>query len=316
MSFLTTIKSIPITDLAQRMGYTLVRKGRYYTLKEHDSVMINTDKNCFWRNSRFIRGVKGSAGSTIDFVMEFENVDYKQAMRKIAVMYGITGDKPPETHISKTPTYTEKRRVKDKVPASSGNTQLLLPEADKKNDDVFRYLLKRGISRSVIKYFLARHMLYQDMHKNCVFVSPRRDFAFVRGTSENYRFLGDCEGSNYNECFFFKGSASAKKLVVTESVIDLMSVMTYLKMMEKNYTDFMFLALAGTPKIESLFYHLWQEKQINEVFLCFDRDTAGMEADRIAKEGMETMGFRGIYHVAKNPDKTLKDWNDYIKSLL
>ena len=37
---------------AQRLGYTVVRKGRYFSLKEHDSVMIDPVKNCFWRNSR------------------------------------------------------------------------------------------------------------------------------------------------------------------------------------------------------------------------------------------------------------------------
>ena len=36
MGFLDNIKSIPITDLAQRMGFTLVRRGRYFSLKEHD----------------------------------------------------------------------------------------------------------------------------------------------------------------------------------------------------------------------------------------------------------------------------------------
>ena len=48
MSFLDSIKAVPVTDLAQRMGYSLVKKGRYYSLKEHDSVIIDTTKNCFW----------------------------------------------------------------------------------------------------------------------------------------------------------------------------------------------------------------------------------------------------------------------------
>lgn len=59
MGFLDNIKSIPITDLAQRMGFTLVRRGRYFSLKEHDSVIIDTRKNCFWRNSVFTHGFKG-----------------------------------------------------------------------------------------------------------------------------------------------------------------------------------------------------------------------------------------------------------------
>ena len=99
MSFLDTIKAIPVTDLAERLGYTLVKRGRYYSLREHDSVMIDVQKNCFWRNSRFAKGFKGGAGSTIDFIMEFGGEpDYKAAMRRIALMYGIDGEKPPTIH--------------------------------------------------------------------------------------------------------------------------------------------------------------------------------------------------------------------------
>lgn len=97
MSFLDNIKAIPVADLAERMGYTLVKKGRYYRLKEHDSVIIDTQKNCFWRNSRFSQGAKGGAGSSIDFVMEFGGeTDYKNSMRRLALMYGIEGEKMPQ----------------------------------------------------------------------------------------------------------------------------------------------------------------------------------------------------------------------------
>lgn len=71
MSFLDNIKAVPITDYATRSGFTLVRKGKYFSLKEHDSVIIDVEKNCFWRNSRFSKGYKGGAGSIIDFAIEF-----------------------------------------------------------------------------------------------------------------------------------------------------------------------------------------------------------------------------------------------------
>lgn len=38
---------IKITDYAQELGFTLVRKGKYYSLKEHDSVMIDPEKKFF-----------------------------------------------------------------------------------------------------------------------------------------------------------------------------------------------------------------------------------------------------------------------------
>lgn len=312
MGFLDNIKSIPITDLAERMGFTLVRKGRYFSLKEHDSVIIDIQKNCFWRNSVFARGFKGGAGSSIDFFMEFNNEsDHKKAMRQLAQMYGIEGEKPPViTYRKPEPQKIIPQTIKKK---SSG--EIILPPKNNQNNDVFRYLLGRGISQSVIKYFFARNMLYEDERRNCVFVSPSRDFACLRSTGEK-RFVGDCEGSNYDQCFFFKGRKNAKTLYVAESVIDIMSVMTYLQMQGKWYSDYAFLALSGTNKILSLFVHLKQEPQIRKVILCLDRDEGGESADCNAIRGMDEMGFQGVWEIQKPPVDGFKDWNDYIKSLL
>ena len=313
MGFLDNIKAIPVIDLAERMNYTLVKKGRYYSIKEHDSVIIDTQKNCFWRNSRFAQGFKGGAGSVIDFMMEFGGeTDTKSAMRRLAVMYGIEGDKPPRTGYKIPQTQEQKWEMK-KTNLPPG--RLILPERNKRNDEVFHYLLERGISGSVIKYFLARQMLYEDVRKNCVFVSPGRNFACVRSTGKQ-RFLCDCEGSDYEQCFFFKGRADARRLYVGESVIDIMSVMTYLQMREAWYGNYAYLALSGTNKIQSLFTHLRQESQIKEVVLCLDRDEAGEKADVKAVDGMRGMGFKGVWSFMKPPGENSKDWNDYIKSLL
>lgn len=57
MSFLDNIKAVPITDYAQRCGFTLVRKGnRYVSLKEHDSVMIDVYKTVFGETVFFKEG--------------------------------------------------------------------------------------------------------------------------------------------------------------------------------------------------------------------------------------------------------------------
>ena len=64
------------------LGFTLVRRGKYFTLKEHDSVMIDPERNCFWRNS--IGGGYGKTaygGSVIDFAKHFSG----RTMREIMV---------------------------------------------------------------------------------------------------------------------------------------------------------------------------------------------------------------------------------------
>lgn len=312
MTFLENIKAVPITDLAERMGFRLMRRGRYYSLKEHDSVMIDIQKNCFWRNSRFHQGYRGGAGSTIDFYMEFSGeTDCKKAMRQIALMYGIEGNKPPQ--VTYNFKFTSPNQQKKPIRKGFQMGSLVLPERAKRNDGVYRYLLDRGISHSVIRYFLARKMLYEDKRGNCVFVSPLWDFACIRSTG-GVRFLSDCDGSDYSHCFFFKGGERGKRLIVTESVIDTMSFMTYLQICGKQYNDNFYLSLAGTNKIQSLFVHLQEKPEIKEVWLCLDRDEAGEKADMTAVEVLNEMGLK--WEIIKTPNPNCNDWNDYIKTLM
>lgn len=304
MSFLDNIKAVPITDYAQRCGFTLVRKGnRYVSLKEHDSVMIDVYKNCFWRNSVFQRGAHGGAGSIIDFAMEFMGYERNKAMREIALMYGIEGDKEPTQKTYRTapkPIEPPKREIGD----------LELPPKADNSRAIFHYLLReRKIDRSVIRYFLAKKMLYQDAeHSNCVFVSHK--FACVRSTGGK-RFVRDLDGCDYNECFFFRPSKAAKTLVVSESVIDIMSIMTQFVRENKRYTEYAYLALAGTNKLPSLFYHLSQEKDIDHIMLAFDNDEAGQTAQETALVGLQEMEYDGTVEIFTAPSE--KDWNAYIQ---
>lgn len=40
-------EQIRIIDYAPRLGFTVKRKGKYYSLKEHDSVIIDPEKKLF-----------------------------------------------------------------------------------------------------------------------------------------------------------------------------------------------------------------------------------------------------------------------------
>jgi hypothetical protein len=305
MSFIDNIKSIPIVDYAQRCGFTLVRKGqRYISLKEHDSVMIDVYKNCFWRNSVFQKGKSGGAGSVIDFAMELMGYERNKALRELALMYGIEGDKKPPKQEYKTapkPAEFPKREIGD----------LELPPRADNSKAIFHYLLKeRKIDISVIRYFLAKKMLYQDAeHSNCVFVSHK--FACVRSTGGK-RFAIDVNGCDYNECFFFRPSNAAHTLVVSESVIDIMSIMTQFIRENKRYTEYCYLALAGTNKLPSLFYHLSKEKDIDHIMLAFDNDNAGKTALEAAIAELQEIEFNGTVEIFMPPSE--KDWNAYVKT--
>jgi len=307
MSFLDNIKAVPITDFAERSGYTPIRKGKYYSLKEHDSVIIDTDKNCFWRNSRFAIGQKGSAGSVIDFAMEFTGAsDAKEAMRQIAVMYGIEGDKEAKVSFN-NPVKQQPRSAA----ATPGVVEL--PEKDEDNRCVYAYLLKkRGIEHSVIRYFLGKNMLYQDKkHKNCVFHTGTK-FACVRSTAEGSSFKIDLEGCDYNECFYFRGKDEVQTLVVAESVIDIMSIMSQFCREKKRYTDYCYLALTGVNKLNSVFYHIEQEAKkgtpIKSVLIATDADEKGEEAACKLADGLKACNVE--YKRYAPPQG--KDWNEYL----
>ena len=307
MSFLDNIKAVPITDYATRSGFTLVRKGKYFSLKEHDSVIIDVEKNCFWRNSRFSKGYKDGAGSIIDFAIEFNGAtDAREAMRTIAGLYGIEGEKVSNVRYEKPFVPQRERNFEKKV------GEIELPEKDNNNRRVYGYLLKtRGIEHSVIKYFLGKKMLYQDKRGNCVFHTGTV-FGCLRGTDTNYRFVGDLEGCDYNECFFFRGSNEAKTLIVAESVIDIMSIMSHFCREHKKYTDYCYLALAGTTKLQSVFYHLEQEtkngKPLDTVMVATDNDEAGEKAWGIINEELTEKGLKCVRFASPKG----KDWNDFI----
>ena len=306
MSFLDNIKSVPITDFAERIGFTTVRKGnKYVSLKEHDSVMIDVQKNCFWRNSRFQKGFKGSAGSIIDFAMEFNGAaDHKEAMRQIALMYGIEGEKSSSLPFKKAPA---KSKPVLETKTFDGNVDY--PKKAPSNNDVFEYLFhERKIDRAVLRYFFAKKMLYQDEHKNCVFATDK--FCCVRSTGEK-RFVMDRVGCDYNECFYFKGRNDNDTLVVAESVIDIMSVMSEFCREEKRFVNNDYLALSGTNKLVSVKYHVDRNPSYKKVILCYDNDEAG---DKAVDSTIELLKDSGVQiELMRAPSG--KDWNAYIQSL-
>ena len=197
MAFIDKIKEIPIVDHAERMGFTLTKKGKYYSLREHDSVMISVEKNCFWRNSTFSSGFKGGAGSVIDFVIEFGDAkDVKEAIQSLATEYGIQRDNYQKVNIPK-----KERIIVDSGPKREPG-DLDLPEKDDNMNAVYNYLINtRKLDKAVVDYFVENDMLYQDKRRNAVFKVER--FASLRSTGGK-RFVMDVEGCDYNKCFFFQ----------------------------------------------------------------------------------------------------------------
>lgn len=319
------IKSqLSILRYARDLGYTPVPRSRTnYYLKEMDSISINVDKGLFIRNSD-----KSQTGSVIDFAIQFGGYrNSKEAIMGLAREYGIVDRGYNYSNNFSNKNKVNKNEVKPKQNVSPQEQGLpkadfaTLPPRVETVKNVEEYLKNvRKIDKSIVDFFLRRGMVYQDQRNNCVFVSPDKKFGCIRSTG-NKKFVRDLENSDYNECFFYsptpnKLDSAKKTLVVTESVIDMMSVMTQLKKEGLSARDFKFLALSGTSKIQSLYYHLNKPENgnINRVMLALDRDIAGKKAIDVAKKMLkEDLSFNGIVEEYLPPEG-YKDWNEYIQN--
>lgn len=297
---------IRILDYAQQHGYHVVAKGNYYTLKEHDSVIIDPEKNCFWRNSG--RGTN-PRGSVIDFAMNFvHSGDLEASLEELSQQ--IEGMSYPVGQIREHPATVK--------PVGQVSLKDNLPERNRDMRRAYAYLTKtRWIDPDVVQEFVDRKMLYQDVRGNCVFLAYGADgepnFATFRGTLSERKFLGDIKGSDYTHDFYVNNGA--EKLIVTESVIDAMSVMSILKGQGVEFQKYDYLVQAGTQKYDAVLTQLEEHPKVNEVLLAMDHDIAGVKGMQKVKELVwEFPEERKVsIHVL---DPQYKDWNEVLSTAM
>ena len=287
---LEEIKKISITEYARQMGFTPVKIGSYYTLKEHDSVRIDPRKNIFFRNST------GDRGTVIDFVMAFKGVSCGEAIKLLC----------DEIELPKV--YKEQNSVPQK------KKELILPAKARNMKNVFAYLVKtRCINQKIVQEMVDRDMLYQDERNNCVFVSRNENgksvFATVRGTNTDKKWVGDISGCDYSHSFFIDNCS--RNLIVTESVIDAMSMMDIKEQKGENHQEYNYLSVSGLGKSrEALGYHLGKTLY-DIVFLAFDNDDKGRKIAKEMKKHIESINQD--ISVSMLIPEAAKDWNEELQ---
>lgn len=288
------IKRISIVDYAEEIGFHPYKIGHYYSLKEHDSVRIDPDKNIFVQNST------GAGGSVIDFAMTFQGMDLKRAIRTL-------GGKTAAGSVQERKDPDPEKR-KEKI------GDLKLPEKDSTMKNIFAYLIKtRGIDQTIVQEMVQRKALYQDIHKNCVFVS-RDDsgkpvFACIRGTNTYKKFVADAFGCDYSYGLFLPNGGD--RLIVTESAIDAMSVMNLLEIGGTDHKAYDYLALSGCGKTEVIETHL-RNHYYRIVDLCLDNDEAGRKAAKALSVRIKEISKAAVYTELPGNEK---DYNDVLKQV-
>ena len=266
------------TDLVSFLnaqGEQLVKSGREYRWKKHDSVTIS--------GNRWYRHSQSKGGYPVDFVMEFYYATFPEAVK---ILIGEEGEGRQKS-----------------CPAPSKDFRL--PEKNEDNEKIMKYLTeKREIEKTLVEEWIDRGDIYEEKkHHNVIFVGRDADgiprYAHCRGTGE-IKYRGDVAGSDKSYGFSYRGTDN--QLFVFEAAIDLLS---FIQLFPKDWKKRSYLSLGGVSSV-ALMTFLSERPQITSVFLCLDNDQAGNEAcEKLAGEILE-----GYSVIRLKPSR--KDWNEIL----
>ena len=266
--------AVDLEKFLRAQGETLVRSGKEYRWKAHDSLTVCGNK--------WFRHSQSKGGHPVDFVMEFYGKSFPEAVQMLT---GEPGEVQPEADPAPSPAFR-------------------LPLRNVTNANILNYLTQeRKLSPSLVNFFIAAGDIYEDAaHHNEVFVGRDADghprYASSRGIHEKFR--QDAVGAE--KAFGFAHRGTDKQLLVFEAPIDLLS---FIELFPKNWQQHSYLALGGvSAKVLQQF--LSERPDMERVFLCLDADKAGEDAcKRLAALLPETMSVTRI-------QPCMKDWNDVL----
>ena len=263
-----------LEDFLRAQGETLVRSGKEYRWKAHDSLTVCGNK--------WFRHSQSKGGYPVDFVMEFYGKSFPEAVQ---LLTGETGEAQPEADPAPSPAFR-------------------LPLRNVTNANILNYLTQeRKLSPSLVNFFVSTGDIYEDAaHHNVVFVGRDADghprYASSRGIYEKFR--QDAAGAE--KAFGFAHRGTDKQLLVFEAPIDLLS---FIELFPKNWQQHNYLSLGGVSA-KALQQFLSERPDVERVFLCLDADKAGEDAcKRLTALLPDTMSVTRI-------QPCMKDWNDVL----
>ena len=266
--------AVDLEKFLRVQGETLVRSGKEYRWKAHDSLTV--------RGNKWFRHSQSKDGFPVNFVMEFYGKSFPEAVQMLT---GEPGEVQPEADPAPSPAFR-------------------LPLRNVTNANILNYLTQeRKLSPSLVNFFIAAGDIYEDAaHHNVVFVGRDADghprYASSRGIREKFR--QDAAGAE--KAFGFAHRGTDKQLLVFEAPIDLLS---FIELFPKNWQQHNYLSLGGVSG-KALRQFLSERPDVERVFLCLDADKAGEDAcKRLAALLPDTVSVTRI-------QPCMKDWNDVL----
>ena len=266
--------AVDLEKFLRAQGETLVRSGKEYRWKAHDSLTVCGNK--------WFRHSQSKGGLPVDFMMEFYGKSFPEAVQMLT---GEPGEAQPEAGPAPSPAFR-------------------LPLRNVTNANILNYLTQeRKLSPSLVNFFIAAGDIYEDSsHHNVVFVGRDADghprYASSRGINEKFR--QDAAGAE--KAFGFVHRGTDKQLLVFEAPIDLLS---FIELFPKNWQQHNYLSLGGVSG-KALRQFLSERPDVERVFLCLDADKAGEDAcKRLTALLPDTVSVTRI-------QPCMKDWNDVL----
>ena len=236
---------VNLEQFLRSQGEELVKSGREYRWKNHDSLTV--------KGNKWFRHSQSKGGYPIDFIMEFYNKTFPEAMQMLI------GEEALEIAAEPGP-----------------KAEFRLPSCCESNDRIIKYLTEeRKLPKELVEEFIASGLIYEDAkHHNVVFVGkdingiPR--YAHCRGTTDKFRM--DVTGSDKSYGFCYRGKG--RELFVFEAPIDMLS---HIALYPAGWRERRYLSLGGvSPKALERF--LSERKDIETIYIATDNDEAGNNA--------------------------------------
>lgn len=277
--------SVDLVDFLQRQGEQLVRSGREWRWKRHDSVTV--------RGNQWFRHSRKEGGHAIDFVQQFYDMSFPEAVSYLlGEDYGVEWNQTVKS-------------------APAPRKGFSLPEANHDMRRVFAYLIKqRFINREVLSHFAHENLIYEDKeYHNAVFVGldengvPRH--AHKRGTyTQGKSYKGNVEGSDPKYSFHWIGESGI--LYIFEAPVDMLSFIT---LNRNDWKRNSYVTLDGISE-HAMLRQLELNPHLKSIMLCLDHDEAGIEAAGRLKDILQEKGYENISVMLSK----YKDWNEDLKA--
>ena len=293
-------KEVDLVGVAGALGYSPKRVGKYYTLKEMDSIRIHNRRTWFRWSRRYETSEKG--GSQIDFLQVFGGLEFKEAVMWLLDFAGYR--RLEDGH--------EKVKLKHQAPKKKEEEKktFVLPKAASDHAFLYRYLMEeRCIRKEVIDYFIRQGLIYESAaYHNIIFMGMDKDgvvrFASMRGVFDGNGkpFKCDVEG-NDKRYGFNVVSKNSDTLDIFEGAIDLMS---FVDIYDDYETNKLALGMLADAPLETF---LGEHPHITKIRFHLDNDEHGRKATELMMKKYYELGFE----VEDGPPpKEAKDINQWL----